>query len=58
MLIGHGEKLPLRGLESKRLIRSDIHGVVPENLHVLANINRPEEYEAARDVLGKNNRED
>ncbi len=35
----------------KALIRSDIHGIAPQNVHVLANINRPEEYEAALEAL-------
>ena len=35
----------------KSLINSDIEGVVPENVHALANINRPEEYQAALESL-------
>ena len=36
----------------KALIRSEIHGIVPKDVHVLANINRPEEYEAVVRELG------
>ncbi len=37
----------------KALIRSDIRALAPERAEALANVNRPEEYEAAREALHK-----
>ncbi len=44
--VGQGIHCPRKALRG-----SDIRGVRPLNVHVLANINRPEEYEAAREAL-------
>ena len=44
--VGQGIHCPRKALRN-----SDILGMAPENIHVLANINRPEEYAAALDSL-------